>query len=347
MQYPRKLSFSLECAVGDAVVASATIKALHETQPGLVLTDYTGFFARLSPDLGNDVFANNPYITPFDENDPDVEKITLDYGYGLCGGIYGGGCGRSYHFLHSFAEYVSAKIGVHIELRDFRGDIWLSEQEQEPWLGMPAQYAVIDAGIKHDFTAKGWSVRRFQEVVNRTKDKIAWVQVGGTNDIHPNLDNVINMVGKTNIRQLIQIVHHSSLVLTPVSLPMHLAAAVQMPGEVKPLPWTIAERHLYHATKNYPDVKPTRIRPCVVIAGSREQRAWEQYPGHTWIGDDRKLSCGIGPGKACWHNKTIRVDQDQNVCSLPVLDAGTTQWIPHCLDLITTDEVVNAIEKWL
>ncbi len=346
MAHPRKILVTHRCAPGDTCVATAAIKALHETHPGAWASDFHHNFGRLSPE-GENLFANNPYITPIEEDDPDVERITMDYGYGISGNYYGGGCGRPNHFLSAFCEDLSMKLGVHIELRDFRPDIWLSEEEQEPWPGLPETYAVINAGIKQDFTAKGWSVRRFQEVVNRTKDKITWVQVGAKDHIHPPLENAINLLGETNLRQLVRVIHHSSLVLTPVSLPMHLAAGVQMPGEVKFFPLSIEDRHRNHAMKLTPATHPTRIRPCVVIAGSREQRAWEQYPGHTWLGDDRKLSCGIGPGKACWHNKTIMIDHDSNVCSLPVLDPGTTQWIPHCLDLITTNEVVQAVERWL
>jgi hypothetical protein len=57
------------------------------------------------------------------------------------------------------------------------------------------------------------------------------------------------MVGKTNHRQLVNLMWRASGVLTPVSYPMHLST----------MQW-----------KDHHDEK----RPCVVIAGSREPSVW-------------------------------------------------------------------------
>jgi Glycosyltransferase family 9 (heptosyltransferase) len=59
------------------------------------------------------------------------------------------------------------------------------------------------------------------------------------------LQNVINLCGTTDLRQLVRLVYHAQDVLSPVTLLMHLAPAVETrPG----MP---------------------RNRPCVVVAGGR------------------------------------------------------------------------------
>jgi hypothetical protein len=349
VSYPRKISIGQGQCAGDVLVLTAAIKALHQSQPGAFLTDYIGNHGRLSN--GNNLFENNPYITPMEKY--ECERFDADYGYGVCNS------GRSYHFLHAFVEFLEHKLGVQIELKDFRGDLYLSEEEKQPWPGLPERYAVIDAGVKGDFTAKGWSTHRYQEVVNATKDKIAWVQIGSAADSHPNLENVVSLVGHTNLRQLIRVFYRSALVLTPVSLPMHLAAAVPMPGDdVQPAPTPINDMHRIAAQaalgrcdgrgKRFeaPACPARQIRPCVVLMGQREQRSYEAYNGHTVLGTNGKLSCGVRNGEACWRNKTIKIDGDQNLCTKPLQDE-VGQWVPECLHRVTTRHVVEAIEAYL
>lgn len=351
MHQPRRIILDHRAAAGDTVVLTAAIKALHESQPGQFLTDFVGHHGRVAPP-GNNLVAHNPYITALDP--ATSEYVNLDYGYGLSGSEWGGGCGRSYHFLHAFVEDLVRKLGVHIELRDFRGDIWLSQDEREPWPGLMEPYAVIDAGIKRDFTAKGWSAHRYQQVVNATRGRIQWVQIGAAGDIHPVLENVVNLVGRTSLRDLCRIVHRASLVLTPVSLPMHLAAAVPTPADgpkLPPLP--IDAWHERHAMRRLNIAVTERsysgkIRPCVVIGGQREQRQWEQYPGHTWLGADRRLSCGVGPGEGCWRNKTVHLpgDGDESICFKPLTDE-VGAWVPECLHQVSVEECGAAVERWL
>ena len=338
---------------------TAAVKALHESQPGMFITDYVGHHGRLSD--GNNLFEHNPYITPFYEGPPhDVRKhvaaaqyVMCDYGYGC------NGAGRSFHFLYGFTEFLSRKLGVHIEMKDFKGDLYLEGEDLEPWPGLPATYAIIDAGHKADVTAKLWSVYRYQEVVNATKDRIAWVQVGSAADTHAHLTGVHDLIGQTNLRQLIRVFRGASLVLTPISLPMHLAAAVPMIGDGnKPAPADVEKMHERYGQKRgaakgergSPGDDPPacrKIRPCVVLAGQREQRQWELYPGHVMLGTDGKLSqCPVGVGDACWRNKTVKIDKDQSLCMSAMLDEQGKP-MPECLHRVSVAEVVRAIERFL
>src|SRR6202012_5053490 len=94
---------------------------------------------------------------------------------------------------------------------------------------------------------------------------------------HPPLKGVINLVGKTNPRQFVRVIHFASGVVCGVTSGMHLAAAVETPSG---------------RPKN---------RPCVVIAGGREPMQWEAYPHHQYISTNGALWCCDNGG--CWKSR--------------------------------------------
>jgi ADP-heptose:LPS heptosyltransferase len=150
------------------------------------------------------------------------------------------------------------------------------------------------AGGKTDFTIKWWDSRRFQQVVQHFANRILFVQVGEKNHHHPKLNGVVDLRGKTDLRQLVRLVHHAEGVVCPVTLLMHLAAAVETtPG----------------APKN---------RACVVVAGGREPAQWEAYPHHQFIHTNGALRCCDSGG--CWRARTVPLgdgdekDQPEHLC---------------------------------
>lgn len=332
---------------------TAAVRALHTGHPGAFVTDYVGHHGRLSD--GNNLFANNPFIT---ELEPwDGQRVMCDYGYAV------NRSGRPFHFLYGFVEHLSRTLGVPIELTEFRGDLYLSDSEREPWPGLPERYWLIDAGSKRDFTAKQWDVRRFQEAVDALAGRVSFVQIGSAADVHPELRGVTSLVGRTNLRELIRVVYRAEGVVTPVSMPMHLAAAVPMPGDTAhPAPVSISEMHIRYSEDRLgalrsagefvgpgpapPGAAVRTIRPCIVLGGRREDRHWEQYPGHTYLGDSRKLSCNVGLGKACWRHKTVKVDSDKSTCFMPI-DIGGGVFVPECLHNISAADLVRAVEEHL
>lgn len=64
-------------------------------------------------------------------------------------------------------------------------------------------------------------------MVDHFEDKIQFVQVGDKSHHHPRLNNVIDLVGKTDIRQLTRLAYHAEGAICPVTFLMHLMAAVE------------------------------------------------------------------------------------------------------------------------
>ena len=188
-------------------------------------------------------------------------------------------------------------------------------------VGVDIPFWIIVAGGKYDYTIKWWDSNRFQDVVDHFKGKILFVQVGETkNHFHPPLEGVIDLRGKTDLRQLVRLVYHSSGVLCPVTLMMHLAAAVETKTNSPPL------------------------RTCVVVAGGREPPHWEAYPHHQFLHTVGALPCCEKGG--CWKSRTIPIgdgdgkDLPKNLC-VDVVDE-----LPRCMDMIRSEQVIRAIELY-
>lgn len=71
---------------------------------------------------------------------------------------------------------------------------------------------------------KEWYTARYQQIVNTLKTKYQFIQIGVADD-EP-LENVIDMRGKTTIRETASILFQSKLLVSHVGFLMHLARAV-------------------------------------------------------------------------------------------------------------------------
>jgi hypothetical protein len=114
--------------------------------------------------------------------------------------------------------------------------------------------------------------------------------------------------------------YHAQGILCPVTMAMHLAAAVEC----------------------RPDQPP--CRPCVVVAGGREPVQWEAYPHHQFIHTIGALRCCQEGG--CWRARTVPLfdgqgwDQPSELC-LDVIGA-----LPRCMHMISAGEVAQRIQTY-
>jgi ADP-heptose:LPS heptosyltransferase len=297
---------------GDIVMLTAAVRDLHLAHPGQFHTD-----VRTScPEL----WEHNPYITPLREDEPDVETIDCEYP------LIHRSNQQPFHFIHGFIEHLNECLGTAVRPTAFHGDIHIAPVEKtwfsqiEEIVRQPLPFWIVVSGGKLDYTIKWWDRDRFQQVVDYFQDRILFVQVGEGGHTHPPLDNVIDLRGRTDLRQLVRLVYHSQGVLCPVTLLMHLAAAVETrPG----MP---------------------RNRPCVVVAGGREPPHWEAYPHHQYIHRAGALRCCEQGG--CWRSRVVPLgdgddkDLDEHCC------VDVVGNLPRCMDLITVSDVIRGIEVY-
>jgi len=306
----RKLILRNFQSPGDIVMLTAAVRDLHLTCPGMFVTDVR----TACPSI----WDNNPYITSLCEGDPGVELIDCEYP------LIHRSNQAPYHFIHGFIDDLNTRLGLRVQPTVFRGDLHISPLEKtwfsqvEEIVGQAVPFWIVVAGGKRDYTTKWWDAQRYQEVVDHFQGRILFVQVGEAGHQHPPLRNVIDLRGRTDLRQLIRLVYHSQGVLCPVTLLMHLAAAVECRPEMP------------------------RNRPCVVVAGGREPPHWEAYPQHQFIHRAGSLLCCDNGG--CWKSRVVPLgdgdekDRPENCC-VDVVGA-----LPRCMHMITAADVIRAIE---
>ncbi|MBS1703274.1 MAG: ADP-heptose--LPS heptosyltransferase [Armatimonadetes bacterium] len=304
---------------GDIIMLTAAVRDLHLTYPNLFQTDVR------TP--GGELWEHNPYITHLDDDDETVQHIECEYP------LINQSNTSPYHFIHGFRFHLNQVLDLNIRAHAFKGDIHLTDQEKG-WMSQVdeitgtfgTRFWIIVNGGKLDYTNKWWEPIRYQEVVDHFKDRILFVQCGAITQGHHHtpLKNVIDLSGKTDLRQMVRLMYHADGVVCPVTMFMHLAAAVE--------------------------TKPGRPlnRPCVVIAGGREPSQWEAYPHHQFLHTNGSLPCCDNGG--CWRSRIVRLgdgdEKDESLCFRPVRTASGGM-LPKCLDMIKASHVIDRIEQYL
>ena len=304
-------------APGDIVCMTACVRDLMLSYPGR----YEIHIAGSCPEL----WENNPYIVGAWGSRPPrgMPRYRLS-----CRDALMESSGKRLHYLTAFHRDLERQLGVSVPTLYAKGDLHLSEAEKSKPL-VEGPYWLIVAGGKNDIPAKIWSTTRFQQVVARLRDEgIRCVQGGAQLPGHwnPELEDVENYVGKTDLRGFLRLIYGAEGVVCPVSFPMHAAAAFD--------------------------------KPCVVIAGGREPWWWEAYTNtslrqfggecapvsvpHHYLHSIGQLECCQSTG--CWKTHVVGEEFEDGdvVCQLPV-DDTFGQTIPRCLYEITGSDVVAAV----
>lgn len=319
---PIKLILKNHQSIGDVCMLAYALKALHENYPDRFVTGVD------TP--CNAIFEGNPYVTDLNIEDPSVKVIDMDYPT-----IHQSNQ-RPYHFVNAFVKDLETKLAylsIKLEPTEWSGAIYITEDEQGWYsqvheiLGYDPPYICLNCGTKWDYLAKAWDHSRWQEIINRFPE-VTFVQIGAKEHNHPTMEgkNLINLIGKTDLRQLIRLIWHSWGVITPISAPMHLAYAIPP-----------------HPRYN------RKSRACIVIAGGREPNHWQAAANQQFIHTCGMLDCSDEGG--CWKSRIKPLylekndEKDESLCIYPVELSG--QWIGRCMDMISADEVCLLIKKYM
>lgn len=303
-------------APGDVVVTTGLVRDAKLTYGDKVLLDFSTNFPA--------VYEQNPYLTHLDPSSPGVEQLTLDYSKGISLAAR-----EKLHFSTYHYRFFSEKTGLPVVPLHSKPDLHLSDYEKKT-PPISGRYWLIFGGGKRDITTKHWSFARYQEVVDRLRPYgLRFVQSGSSakGHIHPPMRNVLSVVGWGHVRQLIWQIAHCEGVICPITAAMHIAAAFD--------------------------------KPAVVIAGGREEPWWEAYVDdygafgpkaapvvmpHKYLHTLGLLPCC--ESKGCWRRKVIPIDDDKQVCRRPITRSLGEQILPECMDMITTDHVVEAVMSY-
>ncbi len=131
---------------------------------------------------------------------------------------------------------------------------------------------------------------------------------------HPPLQNVLNLIGKTDMRQLIRLAWHADGAVCGVTMLHHLMAAHE--------------------------------KPCVTIMGGREPVNWNSYPKCQLLHTFGSMPCCRDGG--CWKSRVTKLDdgaeQNNSLCEQPQPGGEP---LPRCMTLIRPETVADAIRLYL
>jgi len=302
-------------APGDTLVLTALVRDIAKAYPGKYMIDVDT--------SAMDLWRHNPHLsklrgTKGRKPAKDVKFLKMEYGKGIRDQNH-----ECVHFMPYFHRDFQQKTGIKVPVSLPYPDLHLSPDELKKPV-IQGRYWVMLSGGKSDFTAKVWHKDKFQEVATRLNGMgLGVVQLGGNDKghWHPEISGTIDLVGQTNLRDMMRIIHHSDGVICGVTCAMHMAAALQ--------------------------------RPCVVLAGGREAWWWEAYTKendglvcpekltmpHSYLHTIGLLDCCKKHG--CWKNKVVPIKKDKSLCYHPVM--RPEQPVPLCMDMITADHVMESV----
>jgi ADP-heptose:LPS heptosyltransferase len=316
---PIKVIIYNNLCVGDVLVMGSSILMLHQQYPGRFITDVA------CPHRS--VYDHNPYIIKLNPNDPETIHLWTTYP------LVNRTNQRPVNFMEGYVDWFRTQFDIDLILDTNRPHIFLSKEEKvnnmiEQQYGIK-KFWVINAGWKNDYTCKRWSIPYMQEVVNHFKNKITFVQIGQTkpNVNHPPLDNVINLIDKTNVRQLMVLCYHAQGGIGPITCIQHMFAAYNKSGSEK------------STTKD--------VSPYIVLHGAREPVFWTAYHNQKVFSNIGTLPCAAN--QACWKSRVVPLGdgdkKDKRLCELPMTDSDGRA-IAKCMLNIKPKQVIEAIESY-
>lgn len=255
----RKVILKHRLSPGDILTMTRAVADLKQTYPSWKIDVRTPC---------PEIWENNPNLTPLNEDDEEVEIFDIQYP-----GINQSGW-RGQHFTDAFRENIEDQLGVDIVKTSIRPDIHISAEEKgwinqvEVEFGWHGGFWLLNAGWKPDNKLKYY--HRWQEVADlfnkRFGGAIRLVQIGHQSHNHKRLNGVYNLIGKTDLRQLIRLCWWSHGTIGPISFQFVLSAAFE--------------------------------QPHVVVAAGKEGVRWHIYPNGRYIYTNGALHCCKWDG--CW-----------------------------------------------
>ena len=204
--------------------------------------------------------------------------------------------------------------GVTAEFAGFIGEkIPVICRKPQIWMDLPPErvieekYVIISTGWQSSAETKKWSQTYWQQLVDSLPE-IKFVQTGQTKNHAVPLQGVVNMIDRTDLPQLAQLVRDAACVISPPSAVINLAGAFDVPH--------------------------------ISLSGGREPAGLTTYPCGIPLSIIGQLSCCRRGG--CRNNHFSGPDR---CCTRPITIDGDTVPTAQCMTMITPEMVKDALIK--
>lgn len=292
---------------GDVLCMTAAVHSLHRAHPGAFITAVDTTCPAL--------WEFNPDVVSIEKaREMQAEEVQCHYP------LVNSSNQLPVHVLQGYTDFLADNLKVKVPLATNRPMVYLAAEERvwmnqvEEQTGYKGKFWLVCAGRKADYTSKFWGTENYQRLVDLLRGRVQFVQVGSAEHHHPPLRNVIHMVGKTDMRQLVRLAWHAQGGVGGVTFLQHLMAALE--------------------------------KPYVCIMGGREPVFWNSYPKQHLLHTIGALPCCRDGG--CWKSRVVKLndgsEQDNSLCENAV---PGEEPLPKCQVLVRPEEVAEKIRLTL
>lgn len=215
--------------LGDLLAITPFFKDFAEQHPDKKL--YFSFKQSFIKDRYISVFDNNPNFRLYQPGTPVDAIVKFRWGdpqnYIESRRLFD----KNAKYIDNFYCEFCRRSGLKVVRRTSCVDVYLSDEEKSEVEQMVQQKTVpiclVNGGYHPIFTTpRNWGWENFQQVVDALHDKIQFIQFGSRNAgfFHRRLSNCLDMLDKTNIRDIIKLMLVSDFVLSNDSSPYHFAS---------------------------------------------------------------------------------------------------------------------------
>jgi ADP-heptose:LPS heptosyltransferase len=278
-------------APGDILLLTTVLSSIKTEYPNLQMDIQSAF---------DQIKHNNPYITPL-RDVPRNHFLEIDHHAYIHT--------TNLDYVESLHRDAEIKLDKTIPITCRIPQIYLTAEEKQPLKHLPKRYLVGSFSYKKDTTTKFYS--HYREMCEKIKTPI--VQIGNDCDPFTLVPSTINMVGRTNIRQLFSLVYNSAGCIGGITFLQHIAAALNKPyvclwGGREPDYWI-----------NYPNqlkiYGECPYSPCWSLQCGKQDWFFEQWYGSQahqpykpycqWVASDGYASClsNLDPHKVAEQTK--------------------------------------------
>ena len=256
----KKVILDFRFAAGDCLVLTNVLRDLQLNYPDEFQVEVMSYYP--------EIFYGNPNFTKFEDTDQiqcykkiEQSEATLTRNNFLH-------CSSIFNMIISDFLFDDA---YSIPQQSIYPELYLTDLEKSEKIidkfGIEKPFWIVNSSFKQDMPLKSWIPYKWQELIYQlSKRNVNVVQTGSHYDLFEELKYCKSVIGKTeNIRDFISLCYHCEGIITHVSFPVHVAAALD--------------------------------KPCVVICGGREHPWYSCYPNQQVIHTINSISnCFLSNG---------------------------------------------------
>lgn len=317
--------------LGDLLISTPLFKDFAEQHPNdnLLFNPHTMQASRL-----DEIFKNNPYFKLWDCSSHIDKEVVFEWGKGRNELENRRKSDKNAKYIDNLYNEISKRTGLEVKCKSRYVDLYWSKEEDEIVNNIldasQKPICIVNCGYHPIYTtARNWGWLNFQKTIDVLKDKVDFIQIGSLNGfLHPQLRGARDLVGRTTIRSMLNIMRTADFVLSNDTSTYHVASQASI-FKHRVVVTILGAKAPYEWLNCY---EPFNVEYELVYNNDKFQQCYEAG----------EYCCDISNA----YETSLGLSDDKRLCKCPSCNA-VGQIVPACFNAITVEEVVSRFEKHL